>query len=228
MRPCRAAPASSAGGGPPPPTPAGDTAAGAAHGRPPPHQAPLMPPAPVPPHGQIPAAALPYASGAWTHSEHFFSDTIIGDPPFADSDLDRLIFTTPPPSIPVPPSAAPVDVAAQPKAAAPVPLPQPAAVAAPAAPFAPFLALTAELAAVLLLGNALAVQPLAAAVLLDADAISRADPETAAYRDLVRALRHDLRSLLLTAGGCLLGAVVAGTPGPPSRSPPPPVKSSSA
>ena len=80
-----------------------------------------------------------------------------------------------------------------------------------AALFAPLLALTAALAAALLLGNALAVQPLAAAVLLDADAISRADPATAAYRDLVRALRHDLRGLLLAAGGCLLGAVVAGS-----------------
>ncbi|RLM62071.1 hypothetical protein C2845_PM14G06660 [Panicum miliaceum] len=80
-----------------------------------------------------------------------------------------------------------------------------------AALFAPLLALMAALAAALLLGNALAVQPLAAAVLLDADAISRADPETAAYRNLVRALRHDIRSLLLAAGGCLLGAVVAGS-----------------
>ena len=80
-----------------------------------------------------------------------------------------------------------------------------------AALFAPLLALTAALAAALLLGNALAVQPLAAAVLLDADAISRADPATAAYRDVVRALRHDLRGLLLAAGGCLLGAVVAGS-----------------
>ena len=80
-----------------------------------------------------------------------------------------------------------------------------------AALFAPLLALTAALAAALLLGNALAVQPLAAAVLLDADAISRADPATAAYRDLVRALQHDLRGLLLAAGGCLLGAVVAGS-----------------
>ena len=80
-----------------------------------------------------------------------------------------------------------------------------------AALFAPLLALTAALAAALLLGNTLAVQPLAAAVLLDADAISRADPATAAYRDLVRALRHDLRGLLLAAGGCLLGAVVAGS-----------------
>ena len=80
-----------------------------------------------------------------------------------------------------------------------------------AALFAPLLALTAALAAALLLGNALAVQPLAAAVLLDADAISRADPAPAAYRDVVRALRHDLRGLLLAAGGCLLGAVVAGS-----------------
>ncbi|CAL5003032.1 unnamed protein product [Urochloa decumbens] len=77
--------------------------------------------------------------------------------------------------------------------------------------FLPLLALTAALAAALLLGNALAVQPLAAAVLLDADAISRADPATAAYRHLVRALQSDLRRLLLAAGGCLLGAVVAGS-----------------
>ncbi|PVH31305.1 hypothetical protein PAHAL_9G108200 [Panicum hallii] len=128
----------------------------------PPRQAPPMPPAPAPPHGQIPATALPYGGGAWPHSEHFFSDSfvgasaadavfsdlaaaadfdsdvwmdsLIGDPPFADSDLDRLIFTTPPPPVPVPaPAAAPVDVAAQPGAAAPAPLPQTAAVAAPAA-----------------------------------------------------------------------------------------------
>ncbi|CAL5011433.1 unnamed protein product [Urochloa decumbens] len=77
--------------------------------------------------------------------------------------------------------------------------------------FLPLLALTAALAAALLLGNALAVQPLAAAVLLDADAISRADPATAAYRHLVRALQSDLRRLLLAAGGWLLGAVVAGS-----------------
>lgn len=77
--------------------------------------------------------------------------------------------------------------------------------------FVPLLVLTAALAAALLLGNALAVQPLAAAVLLDVDAISRVDPATAAYRDLVRALHSDLRRLLLAAGGCLLGAVVAGS-----------------
>ncbi|CAL5007243.1 unnamed protein product [Urochloa decumbens] len=77
--------------------------------------------------------------------------------------------------------------------------------------FLPLLALTAALAAALLLGNSLAVQPLAAAVLLDADAISRADPATAAYRHLVRALQSDLRRLLLAVGGCLLGAVVAGS-----------------
>ncbi|XP_066325643.1 uncharacterized protein [Miscanthus floridulus] len=77
--------------------------------------------------------------------------------------------------------------------------------------FAPLLVLTAALAAALLLGNALSVQPLAAAVLLDADAISRVDPATAAYRDLVRALQSDLRRLLLAIGACLLGAVVAGS-----------------
>ncbi|KAF8654949.1 hypothetical protein HU200_061381 [Digitaria exilis] len=77
--------------------------------------------------------------------------------------------------------------------------------------FAPLLVLTAALAAALLLGNALAVQPLAAAVLLDADAIGRADPATAAYRRLVAALQSDLRGLLLAVGGCLLGALVAGS-----------------
>jgi hypothetical protein len=130
----------------------------------PPRQAPPMPPAPAPPHGQIPAASLPYAAAAWPHqSEHFFPDafvgasaadavfsdlaaaadfdsdvwmdSLIGDPPFADSDLDRLIFTTPPPPVPVPaPDAVdPVDAAARPEAAAPSSLPHPAAVAAPAA-----------------------------------------------------------------------------------------------
>ncbi|EES13605.1 hypothetical protein BDA96_07G094400 [Sorghum bicolor] len=80
-----------------------------------------------------------------------------------------------------------------------------------AALFFPLLVLTAALAAALLLGNALSVQPLAAAVLLDADAISRVDPATAAYRDLVRALQSDLKRLLLAVGACLLGAVVAGS-----------------
>jgi hypothetical protein len=125
---------------------------------------PPMPSTPAPPHGQIPAASLPYAATAWPHqSEHFFSDafvgasaadavfsdlaaaadfdsdvwmdSLIGDPPFADSDLDRLIFTTPPPPVPVPaPDAVdPVDAAVRPEAAAPSSLPHPAAVAAPAA-----------------------------------------------------------------------------------------------
>lgn len=77
--------------------------------------------------------------------------------------------------------------------------------------FAPLLVLTAALAAALLLGNALSVQPLAAAVLLDVDAISRVDPASAAYRELVRAFQSDLRRLLLAGDGCLLGAVVAGS-----------------
>lgn len=77
--------------------------------------------------------------------------------------------------------------------------------------FAPLLALTATLAAALLLGNALAVQPLAAAALLDASAIGGTDPASAAYRRLVRALHSDIRRLLLAAGLCLLGAVVAGS-----------------
>ncbi|XP_062214749.1 SCARECROW-LIKE protein 7-like [Phragmites australis] len=127
----------------------------------PPRQAPPMPPAPAPSHGQIPASSLP-CGGGWPHAEHFFSDafvgasgadavfsdlaaaadfdsdgwmeSLIGDAPvFADSDLDRLIFTTPPQPVPVPtPAAAPVDAAARPKATAPASLPQ-AAAATPAA-----------------------------------------------------------------------------------------------
>ncbi|KAL6638759.1 hypothetical protein ACP70R_023618 [Stipagrostis hirtigluma subsp. patula] len=77
--------------------------------------------------------------------------------------------------------------------------------------FLPLLAVTAALAAALLLGNALAVQPLAAAVLADADAISRADPASAAYRELARSLRADVRRFLLAAGSCLLAAVLAGS-----------------
>lgn len=77
--------------------------------------------------------------------------------------------------------------------------------------FLPLLLLTAGLAAALLLGNALAVQPLAAAVLADADAISRADPASAAYRDLLRGLERHLARLLLAAGGCLLAAALAGS-----------------
>ncbi|KAL6659152.1 hypothetical protein ACP70R_003192 [Stipagrostis hirtigluma subsp. patula] len=77
--------------------------------------------------------------------------------------------------------------------------------------FLPLLAVTAALAAALLLGNALAVQPLAAAVLVDADAISRADPASAAYRELARSLRADVRRFLLAAGSCLLAAVLAGS-----------------
>ncbi|AQK63289.1 SCARECROW-LIKE protein 7 [Zea mays] len=136
---------------------------------PPPRQALPMPPATAPPHGQIPAASLPYGGGAWPQADHFFPDafvgtsaadavfsdlaaaadfdsdvwmnSLIGDAPvFADSDLERLIFTTPPPPPPVPAPApapasavAPVDAAAQPEAATPASLPQPAAVAAPAA-----------------------------------------------------------------------------------------------
>ncbi|KAL6662062.1 hypothetical protein ACP70R_001446 [Stipagrostis hirtigluma subsp. patula] len=77
--------------------------------------------------------------------------------------------------------------------------------------FLPLLVVTAALAAALLLGNALAVQPLAAAVLADADAISRADPASAAYRELARSLRADVRRFLLAAGSCLLVAVLAGS-----------------
>ncbi|XP_062212249.1 SCARECROW-LIKE protein 7-like [Phragmites australis] len=118
---------------------------------------PPMPQAPPPPHGQISAASLPYGGGAWPHAEHFFSDAFVGAsaadavfsdlaagadfdsdgwmesliedaPVFADSDLDRLIFTTPPPPVPVPASAvAPVDAEAQPESAAPASLPQAAA-----------------------------------------------------------------------------------------------------
>jgi hypothetical protein len=77
--------------------------------------------------------------------------------------------------------------------------------------FLPLLALTATLAAGLLLANSLAVQPLAAAVLLDANALSRAHPAGAAYPGLVRTLKRDLRRLLLDVGACLLAAVVAGS-----------------
>ncbi|VAH26378.1 unnamed protein product [Triticum turgidum subsp. durum] len=77
--------------------------------------------------------------------------------------------------------------------------------------FLPLLALTAALAAALLLTNSLAVQPLAAAALVDASAISRADPAGAAYPGLVRALRGDLRRLLLEVGACVLAAVVVGS-----------------
>lgn len=77
--------------------------------------------------------------------------------------------------------------------------------------FLPLLALTAALAAALLLANSLAVQPLAAAVLLDADAISRADPASAAYPGLVKSLKRELRRLLLDIGACVLAAVVAGS-----------------
>lgn len=77
--------------------------------------------------------------------------------------------------------------------------------------FLPLIALTAALAAALLLTNSLAVQPLAAAALVDASAISRADPAGAAYPGLVRALRGDLRRLLLEVGACVLAAVVVGS-----------------
>lgn len=77
--------------------------------------------------------------------------------------------------------------------------------------FLPLVALTAALAAALLLANSLAVQPLAAAALLDASAISRADPAGAAYPGLVRALRGDLRRLLFEVGACVLAAVVVGS-----------------
>ncbi|KAM3392196.1 hypothetical protein ACQJBY_013374 [Aegilops geniculata] len=77
--------------------------------------------------------------------------------------------------------------------------------------FLPLVALTAALAAALLLTNSLAVQPLAAAALVDASAISRADPAGAAYPGLVRALRGDLRRLLLEVGACVLAAVLVGS-----------------
>jgi hypothetical protein len=119
-----------------------------------------VPPVPALPHGQIPAAS--YGGGAWPHSEHFFADAFVGAPPaadavfsdlpgaadfdsdgwmesliadapvFADSDLDRLIFATPPPPVPIPasgPAAEPVEAATadpQPKEASPASLSQPA------------------------------------------------------------------------------------------------------
>lgn len=104
---------------------------------------PPMPSAQAPPpHAQIPGS-LPYAaaSAAWPHAEHFFSDvfgasaadavfsdlaasadfdsdgwmeSLIGEAPvFQDSDLDRLIFTTPPPPVPPPADAIAAAAAAQ-------------------------------------------------------------------------------------------------------------------
>ncbi|XBI52320.1 hypothetical protein VPH35_034707 [Triticum aestivum] len=69
--------------------------------------------------------------------------------------------------------------------------------------FLPLVALTAALAAALLLTNSLAVQPLAAAALVDASAISRAAP--------TRPAPGDLRRLLLEVGACVLAAVVVGS-----------------
>ena len=71
------------------------------------------------------AVAADFDSDGWMES-------LIGDTPmFVDSDLDRLIFTTPPPPVPVPaPAVAPVDVVAQPQAVAPASLPQAAAMPA--------------------------------------------------------------------------------------------------
>uniref|UniRef100_A0A0D9X5W8 Uncharacterized protein n=1 Tax=Leersia perrieri TaxID=77586 RepID=A0A0D9X5W8_9ORYZ len=77
--------------------------------------------------------------------------------------------------------------------------------------FLPLLALTAALAGSLLLANSLAVQPRAVAALLDADALTRADPASAAYPGLVRRFRRDLRDLLIDAAACILAAVVAGS-----------------
>lgn len=77
--------------------------------------------------------------------------------------------------------------------------------------FLPLLALTAALAGALLLANSLAVQPRAVAALLDADALSRADPASAAYPKLVRRFRDDLRGLLVDAAACVAAAVVAGS-----------------
>uniref|UniRef100_J3LSB3 Uncharacterized protein n=2 Tax=Oryza brachyantha TaxID=4533 RepID=J3LSB3_ORYBR len=100
-------------------------------------------------HGQIPAA-LSYGGAAWPGGEHFFADafgasagdavfsdlaaaadfdsdgwmeSLIGDAPFQDSDLERLIFTTPPPPVPSPP---PAHAAARPEPA-PALLPLPTA-----------------------------------------------------------------------------------------------------
>ncbi|KAG8062407.1 hypothetical protein GUJ93_ZPchr0003g17808 [Zizania palustris] len=117
------------------------------------HQMPPMPPAQAAPHGQIPAP-LQYggASVAWTGGDHFFSDSFGASPAdavfsdlaaatdfdsdgwmdsligeasvFQDSDLDRIIFTTPPPPVPSPP---PTHVAAVRPGAAPALLPQTAA-----------------------------------------------------------------------------------------------------
>ncbi|BAF13029.1 sCARECROW-LIKE protein 7 [Oryza sativa Japonica Group] len=124
-------------------------------------QMPAMPQAPPSSHGQIPGQ-LAYGGGAaWPAGEHFFADafgasagdavfsdlaaaadfdsdgwmeSLIGDAPFQDSDLERLIFTTPPPPVPSPPpthaaatATATAATAAPRPEAAPALLPQPAA-----------------------------------------------------------------------------------------------------
>jgi hypothetical protein len=99
---------------------------------------PPMQSAQAPPHAQIPGSLpYGGASAAWPHPEHFFSDvfggasaadavfsdlaaaadfdsdgwmeSLIGEAPvFQDSDLERLIFTTPPQPVPPPADAAAV------------------------------------------------------------------------------------------------------------------------
>ncbi|KAK3149507.1 hypothetical protein QOZ80_3AG0218350 [Eleusine coracana subsp. coracana] len=128
----------------------------------PPRQAP---PVPALPHGQIPAAsyggggAWPHSEhffadafvgappaaadavfsdlpGAADFDSDGWMESLIADAPvFADSDLERLIFTTPPPPVPISaPAAEPVEAAVhQPKAVAPASLPQAAATATPVA-----------------------------------------------------------------------------------------------
>lgn len=107
--------------------------------------------------------------------------------------------------------------------------------------FLPLLALTAALAGALLLANSLAVQPRAVAALLDADALSRADPASAAYPKLVRRFRDDLRGsrrrrrVRRRRGGrrsaikiaTVFGAVAAFSP-PAARTAAPPCPGSSA
>jgi hypothetical protein len=62
---------------------------------------------------------------------------------------------------------------------------------------------------------------LVVAPLLDTDTITRVDPATTAYRVLVRAIKSDLKHMLLAVGACLLGAVGSGLPSrsQPSSSP---------
>uniref|UniRef100_J3N7Q5 Uncharacterized protein n=1 Tax=Oryza brachyantha TaxID=4533 RepID=J3N7Q5_ORYBR len=71
--------------------------------------------------------------------------------------------------------------------------------------------LTAALAGALLLANSLVMQPRAVDVLLDANALIRANPAPAAYPKLVRKFHHDPPRLLVDAACCVAAVVVLGS-----------------